>query len=328
VAFLKTRSRLLSAAISFGLLSPAFGAEIPHLIDGYDVSGSTSAAGGSIYTFGTAGTLRFGSSEDPSNKTADTHFNYTSDIAPATPSDPNSPLKHSDNWGGGAKINVWTGTSIGVDLDGLNDSFEGLSTNGQKVTLGYDPFKVSYRFARSLITSQLLLGKTSVTGALIYQNTFELDYDWIMNEQSTISFDGAYSIFNPPAPSIGTLLNAASLASFSNFQDTLQSFEEWRFGADWLMLWTDFIDTSVSAHLSHEIIPANPLIDTVVTVGYQLTPRFHAQVGWEYSHDPSQALNTASLEVRWSWDRKAEVLRGAQTKETDTSLNPAKSQGL
>jgi len=327
MAFLRKRiSLVFSGVLVLGSHSAVFAAEIPHLLTGYDLSGSTSAAGGSIYTFGAATTLHWGSSDDLSNRSADTHFNYTSDIAPANAFDPNSPLKHSDNWGGGVKIELWEGASIGVDLDGLEDSFENLSTNGQRISFGLEPFKFSYRFAQSAINAPINQGKSTVMGALIYQNTFELDYDWKMSDQSTISFDGAYSIFNPPAPNFGNLINAAALVSFSNFQDTLQSFEEWKFGGTWLMLWTDLIDTSVSAHLSHEIIPANPLIDTDLVIGFQFNPRFHVQMGWEYSHDPSQTLNTANLEVRWSWDRYSEAVRGSAVKGEAPEPEPESSK--
>ena len=210
-------------------------ADIPHLLDGYDVTGSSSAAAGNIYTLGAATALRFGSTDDLSNNYTEAHINYTSDISPSNPSDPTSPEKHSDNWGGGLLITLWKGGSLGIDLDGLTDPFEGLQTNGQKLTFGVDPFK-SLTFARSSINAPLTVGKATYIGALIYQNTFELDYDWKISEESTISFDGAYSIFNPPAPNYATLLNAAGLGRFRISRTHCRVLKPGNSAAEWLML--------------------------------------------------------------------------------------------
>lgn len=303
MALLRTRAfRFFVFGATFFTSVPVQAVEVPHLINSYELMGNSSIAAGNIYTLGAAGDLKFGSPDDFSNRNTEVHFNYTADLAPANPQDPNSPIKHADNWGGGFLVHLSERWSIGADLDGLVDNFDVISTNGEKVTLGYDPFKIWYRFAESSINTNF--GK--LQGVLIYQNTFGGSIDFKLGEISSITVEGSASTFNPPAPTLATSLSAAALTTFSNFQSTLESFELWKFGGEWSMLWSDLIDTTLSGYISHEIIPANPLVDITTAVGFQLDPRFHAQIGWEYSHDPSETLNTFSIELRWSWDRSQE----------------------
>lgn len=313
MAILRTLLRRVSLLVSLLIFSAHCQAvEIPHLIDSYDLTGNTSAAAGSIYTLGAAGTLRFGSPDDESNMNTEGSFNYTADLAPANPDDPNTSIKHADNWGGGLLVHLSERGSLGVDLDGLVDNFDAISTNGEKLTLGFDPYKIWYRFAKTSIDTSL--GK--IQGALIYQNTFGGSIDFKPDELATITVEGSASIFNPPAPQFDTTLSAAALATFSNFQSTLQSFELWKFGGEWSMLWSDLIDTTLSGYLSHEIITASSLIDITTALGIQLNPRFHAQVGWEYSHDTIETLNTFSLEARWTWDHTEGEPKGSPVKRT------------
>ena len=280
----------------------------PPLVAGIDATTSTSAAAGNVYSAGTSLTLNFGSEEDPSNRAGDIHLSYTDQMSPLDPSDSDSNLKHVGSYAGGLTSSIFKNTSIGVDLDHSADSSQSLTTDGMKVSLGYDPLRLSYRHAKDVIGSDFILprpkGKVSPTyqGIFIYQSTFGMELSLDLGEINSITFNNEYSLFSPDVADFATVLTNPALASVADFSTTLQNFELWSTGATWKHNWSKIIDTSCMGRLAHLIIPGDSLYETTFEVGYKFKDSYHLKLGWDYINSPLNISSTATLELRISWD--------------------------
>ena len=286
------------------LTSPAY-ADVPGLINHLDVLGNGTAAAGSVYSAGGTTILGLGNLDNPSNRTGELHLSYTSQVSPSNPYDPNSSLKQTANWTYGAQADLWEKVFLGVDFDSLSDNVELLYTNGIKVTLGIDPLKLSYRHARNQIQYGFKLpftGPLEFQGAFIFQDTLDAELTFLLGEKDSLSFTGSYSVFSPNVSLFADLLNSY-LSALSNFQDTIQSFEQWSMGFHFSHEFNDTWDAGFDAKLAHLIIPANPSVETSLTLGYRFSKQFHVQVGWDYTGDPLYHLSSGALELKYSWDR-------------------------
>jgi hypothetical protein len=282
----------------------ALASEVPHLIDGAELSSEDSAGPGSIYSWGFTGVVRLGSEDDLSNRSGDLHFNYTNQIAPENVTGPVDPLKHSTNWSGGTAINLWTGAFVGLDLESTSDPIEQLYSDALKVSLGQDPVRFSYRYSRNEIEFPLVISNRPYDGTFIYQHTAEVEVSLVNNDVDYFSVVGNYSFFFPNAQEFASLLSLPQLASLSNFQDTLDEFEQWSVGVNWTRHFGSKWDGTFAPRLAHLIIPGSPLEELVLNVGYKINNTFHVQIGADYTHDSLEHQIVFPLVIKASWDRE------------------------
>ena len=310
--FLKTTLSSFSAFLwAFLLLGFQAHADGPTLLNGMNASANTSAGVGNIYDAGGSLQIHLGDTDDPSNRTGEVHGQFDDQIQPVNLTDPGGALKSVQSWTGGANITLKRKLTLGVDLDNVSDISEQLYIDGVKPILGLEPFKLSYRYSRTLLRAPFSVtgagGKTtSFNGAFIYQQTPELEYALDIGESDAFTFSVNYSFFTPPADSFAQLLNAAGITNLGNLQSELQSFELWSLSAEWRHEWTDDWDSVVSAQISNLIIEQSSLVGTTIALGYRLNKFWRIQVGEEYSHDRLNTSNTATLEFDYSWERASE----------------------
>jgi hypothetical protein len=280
-------------------------ADVPSLFSGAQGTLSGSAGSGAIYSAGTAFELDFGSEEDESNRSGDLHLSYINQLEPSNPADLSSPSKHDENWVGGLSAHVWKRFSLGADLDHLSDTTELLLTDGVKFTLGCDPLRFSYRLARNIINTDFVTAAgANRIGAFIYQHTLSLEAELPLGKLDTGSMEADYSFFDPDAPAFADLLTTPALKTIANFQDTLQSLEEWSFQLGWKHQFGKKLDASLEGRLAHLIIAGVASYETTATVGYQLTQVLHLQAGWHYSDQTGILVqNVVEMELRYAWSR-------------------------
>ena len=280
----------------------------PPVLAGVDGTTSTAAAAGNVYSACASLTLNFGSEEDQSNRAGDIHFNYTDQISPLDPANLDSTLKHVGSYSGGLTTSIYKSGSVGVDLDHSADSSQSLTTDGMKVTLGYDPVRLSYRHAKDVIGTNFILpvkkGKVSPTyeGVFIYQSTLGLELNLDLGQINSITLSNEYSTFGPDVADFSSILKNPALASVGDFSTTLENFELWSTGATWKHTWSKIIDSSVGGRLAHLIIPGDSLYETTLEAGYKFKESYHLKLGWDYVHSPLSISSTATLELRFSWD--------------------------
>ena len=298
---------VLILLVSIMLLSTPALALGPPLLEGIDATTSTSAAAGSVYSAGASLTLSFGSEDDQSNRAGDIHLSYNDQMSPLDPTNLNSTLKHVGSYAGGLSTTITKKTSIGLDLDHSADSSQSLTTDGMKVSLGYDPIKISYRHAKDVISTQFVLprpkGRVSPTydGVFIYQSTLGMELNLDLGEINSLTLSGEFSKFSPDVADFSTILTNPSLASVGDFSTTLENFELWSSGAAWKHNWSKKIDSGAAVRLAHLIIPGDSLYETIFDVGYKFRENYHVKLGWDYVNSPLNISSTATLELRMSW---------------------------
>ena len=285
-----------------------------------DWTNNGSVAAGRSYNMGTTVDLSLGSKDDPVNNTASLHGNYSRQMSPLDPPNPESRLKDVNNFSGGVSVFPLEKTLLGVDLDSASDHFEGVFTNGVKISVGYEPLKLSYRYAGSTIESTLpgtttivnghLVVGVSHEGAFIYQHTLELEGNFELTQNDLLTATLAGSTFSPGVNLFANAL-AGRLAALSTFADTLQSFEQYGYGLEWRHYFNDAWDSKLSSRISHEVITADTQLQTSTGIGYRLSSVLHVQAGWDYSHDSTTVANTATLELKITWDRNAPAAEAA-----------------
>jgi hypothetical protein len=313
---------ILNRALALLLLAPALaGANVFAPVSGIEASLKGGVGPGRIGEGGTTFTVRFGDDDDKSNRSGDLHLSYDDQLTPSDSTNVDSDIKHIHSWSGGFLVSPWKGGSVGVELDSTSDYSLNLYSDGVKATIGQEPFKLSYRFARSTLRTQINLGtpKNPVLreGAGIYQQTLELEDEIKLEKGSRLTLTGAASLFHPDVNQFADLLNGAQLPNgvqvfqgFSSFQDTLENFQRWAFGANWKYDLPDGWDSTVSATLSNIVISANPLVETQLALGYEFSEAVHVQGEWDYTHDPQTHSSLYTLEFRYTWDRPGPDDRG------------------
>jgi hypothetical protein len=307
---------ILTLALSLLVVAPAVAsANLLAPVSGVEGTLKGGAGPGRLGSGGSTFTVRFGDEDDKSSRTGDAHLSYEDQISPSDSSNVDSDLKHVHNWAGGFLASPWKGGSAGVDLDSISDYSLNLYTDGVKAIIGQEPFKLSYRYARSALRSQLNVNTLSRPvfreGAGIYQQTLELEDEIKISKETRLTLTGSASLFHPDVNQFADLLNNfQAFQQFVSFQDTLQNFQRWALEATWRNDWPNGWDTTVTGGLSNIVISANPLVEAQFALGYELSEAFHVQAEWDYSHDPQEHSSLYTLELRFNWDRPGPDDRG------------------
>ncbi|MBI3556865.1 MAG: hypothetical protein HY074_11430 [Deltaproteobacteria bacterium] len=310
------RALALLILLGVGLpLHSAFAKFMPAL-NSLETVTNDSVSAGPNYNLGVSMDLALGSRDDPSNSMASLHGNYSRQMAPLDPTSKDTRLKDVNNFSSGVSINVLEKGVVGVDFDSASDRYESVFTNGFKITLGYEPIRLSYRYAGTTIEQTItpapqlkngkLVAQPNQEGAFIYQQTLALEGNFELSPADTLSPAVALATFSPGANLFANVLaNNAGLQSLSTFTDTLQSFEQYSYGSEWRHYFDDTWGSKLGIKIVHEIITANTLFESSMGMGYRLSGGTHVQLGWDYSHDATAVQNILTLEFKVSWDRAA-----------------------
>jgi hypothetical protein len=270
---------------------------------------------GRLGDYGGTFTTFFGSEDDRSNRTGDIHMGYDSQALPSDANNIDSDLKQVHIWTGGFLVSPWRGGLMGVDLDSTSDNSLSLYTDGVKATVGQDSWRLSYRYGRSVLRTQINVGTVKDPsfreGAGIYQQTLELEHQFKLEKHSRLTLTGSASLFHPDVNEFSNLLNDnRQFAGFASFQDTLSNFQRWALEGTWKNDWPEGWDSTVSASLANIVISANPLVETQLAVGYEFSEVLHVQGEWAYTHDPQLHSSLYTVEFRFTWDRPGPDDRG------------------
>jgi len=252
----------------------------------------TGGAGpGNLSLLGFGGQLKFDSGE--------AHFNLTKQFSPEDPTNINSSIKHTNNWTGGIGQAFTEKFSVGLDYDRLSDDDENLSTDGGKVTVTYDPYHLSYRYARDRIDQNFNVGSRVYSGAFVYQETIEAGAEFDLDKRNTLSPSISYSIFAPNVQAFADVLGKSFAASLSNFTDTLQSFEQWAVSLNYDHKMTDRWSYAITTTVSHLVIGNNPSIELTTVLTRKWSPHFSTDLGVDYNYIPGEPTWTVNLALKF-----------------------------